>query len=161
MATRARNRFIVGLCAIGALSAADVSSTAATEQLTLTTTTSQTSSTTTIYYPIYAATLEASFDWGDLGWDWQKTLGIEGTETPVPESIRRFCRIKSMASERLIPFSWPIPRANRASARCVWRGLLLRSIDLIPANSKRLVSKFYVYQHKILSLQGAFLPSSD
>jgi hypothetical protein len=81
MATRARNRFIVGLCAIGALSAAAVGSTAATEQLTLTTTTSQTSSNTTIYYPIYAATLEASFDWGDLGWDWQKTLGIEGTET--------------------------------------------------------------------------------
>ena len=31
--------------------------------------------------PLYSATLEASFDWGDLGPDWQKELGIEGNET--------------------------------------------------------------------------------
>ena len=83
MATRARNefRFVVISCAIAALTAS-LSSAAAAEQLTLTTTTSQTSTTTTpILRSVYTATLEASFDWGDLGWDWQKLLGIDGTET--------------------------------------------------------------------------------
>jgi D-alanyl-D-alanine carboxypeptidase len=30
---------------------------------------------------VYTATLEASFDWGDLGQDWQTELGIQGNET--------------------------------------------------------------------------------
>src|SRR5688500_14540729 len=82
MSTRARNgfRFVIS-CAVAALTAS-LGPAAAAKQLAQTTTTSPTSIITTpISRSVYTATLEASFDWGDLGWDWQKQLGIEGTET--------------------------------------------------------------------------------
>ena len=86
--TRNTVRFVLLSCAITSFitSAAQGTAFASIEpadQLsqTTTTTTQTTTTSTTVYRPLYTASLDASFDWGDLGWDWQKTLGIQGTET--------------------------------------------------------------------------------
>src|SRR5262245_927954 len=79
--SRGRLPLIATMCAIGAF-AISLNLTAAAEQLTQATTTSQTTNIASPYdRAVYTATLQVSFDWGDLGPDWQTKLGIEGNET--------------------------------------------------------------------------------